>query len=126
MTLPSARVSRERLWLPVVAPVVWSTHFMLCYFTVALACGRFTAVLPAARVHALLAAYTLLALAGMLACLWWGWRQLGGTWPRHHHDDDTPQSRRRFMAFTTVLLAALSVLATVFESAALWAVGPCS
>ena len=122
----ASTASRERLWLPVVAPVVWSTHFTLCYTTAALACGRFADVLPPARVRGLLAAFTVAAVAGMLWCVWDGWRRLGKGWPRGPHDDDTPHDRRRFMAFTTVLLAGLSVLATVFEAAALWAVDRCT
>jgi len=118
--------SRERLWLPVVAPVVWSTHFMLCYTVAALACGRFAEVLPAARVRGVLVVLTAAAVAAMAWCLRDGWRRLGSRWPRRAHDDDHPHDRQHFMAFTTVLLAGLSLLATAFEAAALWAVDRCT
>jgi len=99
---------------------------MLCYTVAALACGRFAEVLPAARVRGLLVVLTAAAVTVMVWCLHDGWNRLGSRWPRRAHDDDTPHDRQHFMAFTTVLLASLSLLATAFEAAALWAVDRCT
>lgn len=125
MTASSPATTRERVWLPVLAPVIWSTHFMLCYVTVALACGRFAVALSTPTRRALVAAYTAVAVAGMGICLVDGLRRHGYRLPVRTHDDDTPEDRRQFMAFTTVLLASLSLLATAFETYALAVVDRC-
>ena len=125
MTASSPATTRERVWVPVLAPVIWSTHFMLCYVTVAVACGRFAVALPAPTRRALVVAYTVVAVVGMAACLVDGLRRHGYQLPARTHDDDTPQDRRQFMAFTTVLLAGLSLLATAFETYAMAVVDRC-
>lgn len=111
--------------MPVLAPVIWSTHFMLCYMTVALACGRFAVALSTPTQRALVVGYTVVAVVGMAACLVDGLRRLGYRLPVRTHDDDTPEDRRHFMAFTTVLLASLSLLATAFETYAMAVVDRC-
>ena len=121
--MPSAR---ERLWLPVVAPAIWSSHFLICYAIVALACGRLAAALPEPRVRSLLLVVTVAAMAAMGWCLRDGWRRLDSVWPVASHDDDSPRDRRYFMAFTTVLLAGLSLVATVFEAVAMLTVRRCT
>lgn len=116
----------ERVWFPVVAPSIWAVHFMVCYVTVALQCGRFARVLSPAHVTWVIAACTVVAMAAMLGCLIDGVRRHGYRLPARTHDADTPQDRRHFLAFTTVLLAGLSLIATAYAALALLFVRTCA
>jgi hypothetical protein len=113
---------RERLWAPIVAPVIWSTHFTVCYIWVAMACGRFGSF---DRARTGVAILTAAAVAAIATCLWYGLRQHGYRLPDRPNDDGTPEDRTRFMAFTTMLLAALSLLGTLYVGVAVGAVGGC-
>jgi hypothetical protein len=114
----------EHLWIPIVAPAIWAVHFMLCYGTVVAACGRFArdGSLP---LPGLLAVYTIVALSAIAAMFVHGWRRHRHQLPRATHDDDTPEDRRHFMAWTTMLLAGLSLVATAFVAIAAVLVGGC-
>lgn len=113
---------RESLWVPVVAPVIWSTHFTVCYIWIAMACGRFGSVDRARNGVAIL---TALAAAAIAVCFFHGLRRHGYRLPDRTNDDGTPEDRSRFMAFTTMLLAALSLVATLYAGVAVMAVGGC-
>jgi hypothetical protein len=114
----------DPLWVPVVAPVVWSAHFMVCYIWAALACGRFRAG-GEGTLDAAIAATTLLALAVIAATFLRALVQLRYQLPQQPSDDPTPGDRARFMAFTTLLLAGLSGIGTLYVGAAAWLVGGC-
>ena len=123
--MPSdTREHRERLWVPVVAPIVWSTHFTICYVLAALWCGRFAA--SAGSAAPMIGGITVISVAAMLVCFGHGWKQHGRRLPNEPNDDDSPGDRHRFVAFTTMLLAALSVLGTLFVGGAAMLVGECS
>lgn len=113
---------RERLWMPIVAPVIWSTHFTICYIWVAMACGRFGS-LDRARTGVTM--LTLVAAAAIAICFWYGLRRHGYRLPDRPNDDGTPEDRMRFMAFTTMLLAALSLVGILYVGVAVSAVGGC-
>jgi hypothetical protein len=114
----------EHLWIPIVAPSIWAVHFTLCYGTAVAACGRFGAdrSLP---LMGLLAVYTIAAMAAIAALFVHGWRRHRYQLPQKTHDDDTPEDRRHFMAWTTMLLAGLSLVATGFVAIAAVLVGGC-
>ncbi|MQA29815.1 MAG: hypothetical protein GEU82_08250 [Luteitalea sp.] len=116
----------ERLWVPVAAPGIWAVHFTLCYITAALWCGRFGPATGSSGLRVLVGAYTAVAMAGMIACFVHGLRRHGYHLPSRTHDDDTPEDRRHFLAFTTMLLAGLSLVATGFVALAAAVVGECS
>jgi hypothetical protein len=113
---------RERLWIPLVAPIVWSTHFTICYIWVAIACGRLGSF---DRARTGVTVLTILAAAAIAICFWHGLRRHGYRLPDRPNDDGTPEDRTRFMAFTTMLLAALSLVGTLFVGVAVSAVGGC-
>lgn len=107
----------ESLWLLIVSPVIWATHFLLCYITAAIWCAKFVprdgSLEP---VRWAIAGYTAVALAGI------GWNGWSGYW-RHRfgsgsqpYDADTPEDRHRFLGFATLLLAALSAISTLFSA----------
>src|SRR5687768_16600733 len=108
---------RERLWRLVVSPTIWAAHFMLCYVTAAIWCAKSPArdgsLVP---VRAAIACYTLVALAGIA---WSGFSGLrahrrGSESPEQ--DRDTPGDRTGFLGLATLLLSALSALATLFAA----------
>jgi hypothetical protein len=115
----------DPIWLPVVAPVIWATHFTACYAVLALACGRFgdRTVAPTTTAIAALTAIALVAIAALFVH---GWRRHGYDLPDRPNDDASPEDRTRFMAFTTMLLAGLSWIATLYVGLAAWASGGCA
>ncbi len=113
----------DPVWVPVVAPIVWSAHFMTLYAWAALACGRFTGA--RSNLDAAIVVLTVVASAVIAAFLVRASKQLRHQLPRQPYDDPTPEDRSRFMAFTTLLLAAMSLIGTLFVGAAAWAIGGC-
>lgn len=105
----------ERLWRLVVSPTIWAAHLLLSYVTAAIWCAkhasRETSLGP---VRWAIAAYTVVALAGI------AWNARSGL--RRHwrgtesppHDYDTPGDRHGFLGYATVLLAGLSAVAVIF------------
>lgn len=117
---------RQSLWLLVASPLIWATHFLATYLTVAIWCAKIAKSgdsLGAARVA--VGIYTIIALAGIL---FFGW--IGGLRHSHGtgtlpHDFDTPADRHRFLGFATLLLSGLSAVATIFVALAAYFVEGC-
>ena len=114
---PRLAEHRESLWPLVASPTIWAAHFLLSYITAAVWCAKFaTPGGSLAPVRWAIAGYTAAALAGI------AWNAASGL-RRHrrgtespHHDYDTPGDRHGFLGFATVLLSALSGVATVFAA----------
>lgn len=118
--------SRESLWLLTVGPLLWFMHFLLSYATAAVWCGKLAdRWAPLAGVRTVIAAYTLLALAGIAYAGWRGWRRHRYGAATLPHDDDTPEDRHRFLGFATFLLCGLSFIATVYVALAVVFIGSC-
>jgi hypothetical protein len=117
---------RESLWRPIVAPAIWALHFTVCYIWITLACGRFGAAGGFDRARTGIGVLTAAAIAIMAWCFIDGFHRHGRRLPDRSNDDGTPEDRSRFMAFTTMLLAALSIVATVLVGYAVIAMGRCS
>jgi hypothetical protein len=116
----------ERLWIPIVGPVIWAVHFTLCYVTAALWCGRFASASGPGDVRLMIGVYTAIAMAGTTASFVQGLRRHRYQLPTRTHDDDTPEDRRHFLAFTTMLLAGISLLSVAYVAIAVMVVPPCS
>ena len=111
--------SRQRLWIVPGPLVVWATHFMLCYVTAALWCGKVVGRLgPLSTARGASAVYTVAALAAIAGIAWLGYRAqaLGSDSPPH--DADSPEDRHRFLGFATLLIAGLSAVATIYSALA--------
>jgi hypothetical protein len=113
MTHPSEE--KESLWRLMFAPGIWFVHFVACYSTVALWCGRVVGrggPLQTARWLAL--AYTAVAVGVTVAL----GVHAAKRYVRHRDDYpqefDTPRSRHRFLGFAELLLTLLSLLAVVY------------
>ncbi len=107
----------ESLWRLTVSPLIWAAHFLACYLTAAIWCAKAPSREASLEpVRWAILGFTVAALAGI------AWNGLDG-WRRHRlgraavpHDEDTAEDRHRFLGFATVLLAALSAVATVFAA----------
>jgi hypothetical protein len=117
--------AKQPLWVPVAAPAIWSVHFMLCYTTAALWCGRF-APPRTPDLRMLTAIFTAVAMAAIGVCFVYALRRRGDQLATAPHDDDTPENREQFVAFTTLLLAGMSMVAVIFEAIAIFIVNRCS
>ncbi len=115
MTTPSEY--RLGLWLILAAPTVWAAHFLLSYVTAAVWCAKLAGPegsLDGAR--AAIAVYTLIAVAaiGVIAALGYRHRPKETT-PVPEGDSDGP-GIARFLGAATLLLCALSLLATLYAA----------
>ena len=109
----------QSLWRLTLSPAIWSAHFLLSYFTAALWCGMVVGrdgSLSGARWA--IAGYTVLALLGIGITGWRGYRRHSFGAATVPHDFDTPEDRHRFLGFATLLLSALSAVATVYVALA--------
>ena len=110
---------RESLWILTIAPAIWAAHFLLSYITAAIWCAKVAGrdgSLDPARIA--VAVYTAVALLGILAIAAIGWRRHTYGAATVPHDFDTPEDRHRFLGFATLLLAALSFVATAYVALA--------
>lgn len=108
---------QESLWRLIVSPTIWAAHFMLCYLTAAIWCAKFaTRDGSLTPVRWAIAGYTVVALIGIALSGWSGMRRHRRGSETTEHDYDTPGDRHGFLGFATVLLSALSAVATVFAA----------
>jgi hypothetical protein len=122
--------SRQSLWALTVPPCIWVAYFLLSYIVAALWCGS------AGRGGSLgplvigFGSITLIALIAIGASGRQGWRRYkhdshnSDAVPSHHRD--SPEDRHRFLGLATVLLAALSAIATVYVALAVAVIRTCS
>lgn len=114
----------EKLWVPVIAPVVWACHFQVCYALAALSCGRFTNFGPGA--HPEIAVATAVAAVLIAGCFGYGWKRHGYNLQASANDDDSAIDRQQFVAVTTMLLAGVSLMGTLFVGLGAMLVEPCA
>lgn len=116
--------SRQRLWIVPAPLVIWVTHFLLCYVTAALWCGRIVGGVEPPRM--LIAVYTLVGLAAIAAIAWTGYRahRHGGETPPH--DADSAADRHRFIGHATTLIAGLSAVAVIYSAMAAVVIRTCA
>lgn len=116
----------ESLWMLAAAPVIWAAHFMLCYLSAAIWCAKVVGRDGSlSEVRVAIAVYTGLALIaiGLIGRVGFHRHRLGSaTVP---HDFDTPEDRHRFLGFATLLLSALSAVATFYVALAALFIGRC-
>ena len=116
----------ESLWVLTIAPVTWAAHFLLCYLTAAIWCAKLAGrngSLGGVRVA--IAVYTGLALIGIGITGWHAFHRhrFGNT--TVPHDFDSREERHRFLGFATLLLSALSAVATLYVALAAVFIGSC-
>lgn len=105
----------QSLWLLTLSPGIWAAHFLASYLTAAIWCAKYAGSDGSLlKVRAAIAAYTVVALAGIVLTAWAGYRKHAYGSAAVPHDFDTPEDRYRFLGFATLLLSALSAVATIF------------
>lgn len=107
----------QSLWLLTVSPGIWAAHFLLCYITASIWCAKLAGSGGSFNtVRVAIAVYTSLAFAGIGIVGWIGYRRHSFGNATVPHDDDTPEDRHRFLGFATLLLSALSAVATLYAA----------
>lgn len=124
MAVPTTR--RDSLWMLAISPSIWVAHFLLSYVTAAVWCAKYAdASASLGPVQPTIGIYTVVAMLGILATGWLGYRRHSLGSADLPHDDDTPEDRHRFLGFATLLLSALSAVATLFVAAVAYLAGSC-
>ena len=114
-----AAESRQRLWIVPGPLVIWATHFMLCYITAALWCGKVAGRLgPLTSARIAMAVYTAVALSAILWIAWICYRAHTFGAADLPHDADSPEDRHRFLGFAALLIAGLSAIAVLYSAMA--------
>jgi hypothetical protein len=114
--LPENAVDLALLAAP---PAIWFSHFLACYGSAAVWCARYVG--PGGSLAPLSPAFIVLTIVAMA-----GIAVVGiGAYRRHRHGDaepphdfDSAADRHRFLGFATLLLAGLSLVATLFSAGA--------
>lgn len=110
---------RDSLWVLTIAPAIWAAHLLMSYISAAVWCAKFADPSGSlGSVPTAIASYTALALAGITAVAWYGWRRHRSGMETTTHDLDTPGDRYRFLGFATLLLAGLSAVAVLYSALA--------
>jgi hypothetical protein len=117
---------RQSLWLLTFSPAIWAIHFLVSYAAAAVWCGPVQAQGGGTGPLPLFVSGTaLIALAGIGLTGLAGWRKHSYGDEAPPHDRDTPEDRHRFLGFATVLLSALSAIATVYVSISVLLIRSC-
>jgi hypothetical protein len=112
-------VEHYSLWLLTIAPVIWAAHLLLSYVTAATWCAKF--IEPGGALGGVRTAivwYTVLALVGIAAVGWEGFRRNRYATETTTHALDTAADRRRFLGFATFLLSGLSAVGVLYAALA--------
>jgi len=118
---------RGRALLPIVfGPTVWALYFLVAYVAAAIVCVKAPGAIDTARITlASFGAGCALAVVGSGALAGMSWRRQLVHAGEGRLSDASEASRRAFLAFATVLLNGLSVIAIVFTAAPLLFAGSC-
>ena len=114
---------RDSLFSLIAGPLVWSVHFLSIYVFTALACARdfFAARLFGIPIVPLVGSLlSLVAIALIVDALYLSWYRWRGDEPAGQppppHDRGDVVSRREFMAYAGLLLSAIALIATVWQT----------
>lgn len=120
------REEEQSLWVLTVSPGIWAIHFLASYLTATIWCAKLAGPNGSLlNVRIAIAIYTVLALVGIGITGWGGYRKHTYGSATVPHDFDTPQDRRRFLGFATLLLSALSAVATLYVASVAMFVESC-
>ena len=117
-------IERDSLLSVIAGPLIWSVHFLAIYVFTAIACARgfFHDEILGIRIVPLVgSALSLLAIALIADALYISWRRWRGgpagdepaTAPA---DGDQGAGTRQFMAYAALLLSAVALIATVWQT----------
>jgi len=109
--------TQDNLWTLIAAPTIWGFHFLFSYFLAAYRCAPnadpFKEIVSTRVAVIVVTVVSLGLIALILRRAFREWRADGGGF---RNDRDTVRARERFLEFSTLLLAALSFVAVIFET----------
>jgi hypothetical protein len=118
---------RQSLWLLTISPSIWAAYFMVSYIGAAVWCGTVTDRSgELGWFRAGMAGLAVVALIGIWITGRLGWRKHTHGIGDPPHDADTPEDRHRFLGYATVLLSALSAVATVYVALVAFFIRTCA
>jgi hypothetical protein len=104
------------LWQVILAPVVWSAHFLVSYVGTAVYCekvGREAALDPV-RVLVILATVAGLVIVGVSTRGLWKVRGRSLTDDDFDYEYNSPEERHRFLSHVALMLSALSAIGMLY------------
>ncbi|SDY86718.1 hypothetical protein [Citreimonas salinaria] len=105
--------TQDNLWTLIAAPAIWGFHFLFSYFLAAYRCAPNDDIFGTRAAIAVVTVICLLLILLIARRAGREWRTYGGA---YRNDQATDNARERFLEFSTLLLAALSFVAVVFET----------
>ena len=100
----------------IVAPIIWSLHFLACYVWAAIHCekaGRMADLDPA-RTGIFVLTGLALALIGFNTLRLWRIRARSLTDDDFDYEHDTPEERHRFLGHVALMLSVLSGVGVIY------------
>ena len=113
------------LWKLIVPPLAWAAHFLFCYVYAAVRCAKAAHLAPLDDVRFAIAIATVAALGVVLVSGFVAFAQSRIPGDPPPHQESTEEDRYRFLAFSKLLLAALSFVAIVFTAIPAFVFGDC-
>ncbi len=109
----------QSVWLLIISPTIWATHFFACYLTAAIWCAKYAGPdRSLGMVRHAIAVFTVIALIGIGLTGIVGYRRHTFQPAALSTHRDTPEDRHRMLGFATLLLSGLSAIATLFVALA--------
>ncbi|QDV69561.1 hypothetical protein Poly24_32770 [Rosistilla carotiformis] len=120
----SYRALRNHIVWLLIPPTTWAIHFLASYLTIAIVCAK-SETGDAMPIRIAIAIYTLVALGVIALVGWHSHRQHRHGDASAPHDGNTSDVQLRFIGYATLLLAALSGVATLFTALVVLFIGSC-
>jgi hypothetical protein len=116
------RSLRVTLWTLIVPPATWAAHFLFSYIWAAVRCAKWGSF---ATQPALFWGGTVVAVVVILASGWIAWVQSRTPGDHPPHEEGTETDRLRFLAYSTLLLAGLSLIGVLFTALPVFFIRDC-
>lgn len=115
------------LWRVILAPTVWSLHFLVCYVGAAIYCEKIgrEAALDPVRVLVVLATAVGLAVVGVSTRGLWRVRGRSLTDDDFDYEHNSPEERHRFLSHVALMLSALSAIGMLYVALPVFLLGSC-
>jgi uncharacterized membrane protein YozB (DUF420 family) len=115
------------LWRVILAPAVWSLHFLVCYVGAAIYCEKLgrDAALDPVRVLVVLATAVGLAVVGVSTRGLWRVRGRSLTDDDFDYEHNSPEERHRFLSHVALMLSALSAIGMIYVALPVFLLGSC-
>jgi uncharacterized membrane protein YozB (DUF420 family) len=115
------------LWRVILAPTVWSLHFLVCYVGAAIYCEKLgrEAALDPVRILVVLATVAGLAVVGVSTRGLLRVRGRSLTDSDFDYEYNSPEERHRFLSHVALMLSALSAIGMIYVALPVFLLGSC-